>query len=141
MRKALVVVGLLVLIALPALAAEHAGCMKGDMSKVQHSVANIDNGVKITMTSSDPKVAAMLQEQGATCCKGGDCPMQAKGVTRTVEKVDGGIVITATASDAALVKQLQEHGAMMAKGSCCAGDKAKASCCHKDKGGEGAAKS
>jgi len=56
----------------------------------------------------------MIQEETATCPKPGcsqDCPMQAKGVTRTVEKTESGVVITATVSNPELVKKLQEHAA------------------------------
>ena len=104
--------------ALPLLAADTpakpsaACCLKS--AGAQRTVANLDNGVKVTITGADPKLATMIQEETATCPKPGcskDCPMQAKGVTRTVEKTDTGVVITATASDPEMVKRLQEHAA------------------------------
>ena len=112
------------LVAAPALAADapaHAAgcCLKS--AGAQHTVANLDNDVRITITSTDPKVAAMIKDETGSCPKPGcakDCPMQAKGVTRTVEKTDTGVVITATATDPALVKALQEHAATMWAKAC-----------------------
>jgi hypothetical protein len=111
-----------------------ACCAKG--AGTQRTVTNLDNGVKVEMTSADPKVVAMIQQDAGSCPKPGcckDCPMVAKGVTRTVDKTDKGVVITATATDAKLVASLQQHAA--AKGAAgCAHTSAKACCKDKAKG-------
>jgi anaerobic selenocysteine-containing dehydrogenase len=135
--------------ALPLLAADtpakpSAGCCLKSAG-AQRTVANLDNGVKVTITGADPKLAAMIQEETATCPKPGcskDCPMQAKGVTRTVEKTDTGVVITATASDSEMVKKLQEHAATQwdkdcphKAGKACAKGQADAPRCPHAKGG------
>jgi len=102
-------------------AAAHAekGCMK--QAGATKTVTNIDNGVKITLASDDPKVVTLVQEETATHPKPGcdaDCPMHAEGVTRTIEKTATGVVITVTAADAALAKKLQEHAAAMCDKPC-----------------------
>ncbi|MCX7895449.1 MAG: hypothetical protein N2447_05800 [Thermoanaerobaculum sp.] len=121
--------------------AAYAGgaCCSKD-SAVTKQVENLANGVKITMTSNDPKVVAKLQskEEGAgEGCQG--CPMHAQGVTKTTEKLPNGVVITATATDPKLVSALQQHAAEMTaghkkghgKGACCAKGEAKGSGCSK----------
>lgn len=126
----------------PAALAGGACCSKDQA--VARQVENLPNGVKITLTSSDPKVVAQLQSRGEACGKDcQDCPMHAEGVTRAVEKVANGVVITATAADPKLVTALQHHAASMgqgamkgaAKGACCAKEgaagAAKGSCCSK----------
>jgi hypothetical protein len=116
MRRIATVAVLFALIAMPLLAADApatpsaACCLKS--AGAQRTVTNLENGVKITITGGDPKLAAMIQDETAACPKPGcakDCPMQAEGVTRTVEKTEAGVVITATASDPEMVKKLQEH--------------------------------
>ncbi len=142
MRKTLVIIGLAVLAALPALAGSMAkGSCCASMSGVERSVANLDNGVRITLTASDPKVLAALQDRAGNCGQGDcpNCPMNAKGVTRTVEKTSNGVVITATSSDPAQVKALQEHAAAMKSGACCKGKMGKG--CMHGKGGPAAQKS
>ena len=118
MKRLVALTALSLLAALPLLAADTpakpsaACCLKS--AGAQRTVTNLDNGVKITITGGDSKLAAMIQEETATCPKPGcskGCPMQSKGVTRTVEKTDTGVVITATASDSEMVKKLQEHSA------------------------------
>ncbi len=125
MKRIFLLLALAALAAAPIMAADapvkaDAGCCL-KAAGAQHTVTNLDNGVKITITSTDPKVAAMIQDETASCPKPGcakDCPMQAKGVTRTVEKTDAGVVITTTAADAATVKALQEHAATMWDKAC-----------------------
>jgi hypothetical protein len=145
MRRTLTLAVLFALVALPLLAADApvkpsaACCLKG--AGAQRTVTNLDNGVKITITGGDPKLAAMIQDETATCPKPGcskECPMRAEGVTRTVEKTDTGVVITATASDPVMVKKLQEHAATMWDKDCphkatkaCPKSKAMADCPHK----------
>jgi len=124
MKHTFLLLALAAVLAAPVMAADapaHAAgcCLKA--AGAQHTVTNLDNGVKITITSTDPKVAAQIKNETASCPKAGcakDCPMQAKGVTRTVEKTDTGVVITATAADAATVKALQEHAATMWEKAC-----------------------
>jgi TusA-related sulfurtransferase len=125
MKRTFLMLALAAVLAAPAMAADApaqaaAGCCL-KAAGAQHAVTNLDNGVKIEITSTDPKVAAMIKDETATCPKqgcAGDCPMQAKGVTRTVEKTDTGVVITATSTDAATVKALQEHAATMWDKAC-----------------------
>ncbi|HUK14222.1 MAG TPA: hypothetical protein VLW17_13045 [Thermoanaerobaculaceae bacterium] len=125
-----------VIVAATGADAPKAGCCaKG--AGVTRTVANLDNGVRITISGADAKTAAMLQEMAASCtkdqacCK--DCPLLADGVTRTVERTANGVVITATATDAKLVKALQEHG-----GKSCAAAGA-AGCCGRGKAAHAAA--
>ncbi|MCU0293565.1 MAG: hypothetical protein MUF10_16520 [Thermoanaerobaculaceae bacterium] len=122
MKRFFAVLALVTLVAMPALAEDHAGCMKS--KGMQRTVANIDNGVTITMTCSDSKMVPEVQAKAAKGC-GGECPMAATGVTRTVANTPEGAVVTATSTDPAQVKALQEHAA---KG--CAGEHAKAGCKH-----------
>ena len=117
MKKLYMLVALLAVAGM-AFAAENpmAGCCK-KMGGVQRTVANIENGVTITMTATDPKVVAMIQEHTATCGKGmagcKDCPMHAEGVSRSIAKTATGVVITATATTPELVKKLQAHAGAM----------------------------
>jgi hypothetical protein len=138
MKRFIALSGLLALLALPAFAGDGKamGCC-GKQAGIARSVANIDNGVRVTMTATDAKMVAMLQEKSATADSEGcaDCPLHAKGVTRTVDRTANGIVITATATDAALVATLQKHAASMASMSCGAKADGKAGCCAKGKAG------
>lgn len=122
MKRFLAVLALVTLVAMPALADDHAGCLKS--KGMQRTVSNIDNGVKITMTTSDPKMVPEIQAKAAKGC-GGECPMAAKGVTRSVENTPEGAVVTATSTDPAQVKALQEHAT---RG--CTAEHAKAGCKH-----------
>jgi len=149
MRRIATAAVLFALTALPLLAADApstpsaACCLKS--AGAQRTVTNLDNGVKITITGGDSKLAAMIQEETATCPKpacGKDCPMRAEGVTRTVEKTDAGVVITATAGDPEMVKKLQEHAAIQwdkdcphKAGKACAKGQAGAPKCPHAKGG------
>ncbi len=138
MKRFVALCGLIALLALPAFAGDGKamGCC-GKQAGVERSVANIDNGVRVTMTAADAKMIAMLQEKSATMDKDGcaDCPMHAEGVTRTIEKTANGIVITATATDPALVAKLQKHAATMGSMACGAKAEGKAGCCAKGKAG------
>jgi anaerobic selenocysteine-containing dehydrogenase len=149
MKRIATLTALCALIALPLLAADApakpsaACCLKS--AGAQRNVTNLDNGVKITITGGDAKLATMIQEETATCPKPGcskDCPMQAKGVSRTVERTENGVVITATASNPELVKKLQEHAATQwdqdcphKAGKACAKGEAGAPKCPHAKGG------
>lgn len=138
-RKLTAILAMLVAaVALPALAGEGHACCRKDAAKpgcmartagVERTAATLDNGVRITMTATDPAVVAKLQTMGGVgegCCAG--CPMRQEGVTRSVEKTANGVVITATSTDPATVKKLQEHATAMAGGQACCGGKAKAGC-------------
>jgi TusA-related sulfurtransferase len=125
MNRTFLILALAAVLAAPLMAADAPAtndpgcCLKA--AGAQHTVTNLENGVKVTITSTDPKVVAQIKDETASCPKQGcakDCPMQAKGVTRTVEKTDTGVVITATAADAATVKALQEHAATMWDNAC-----------------------
>ena len=132
MKRMVLLVALIALLAVPlvvmaANAAKQMSCC-GKAAGVERTVANLDNGVKITLTAKDAKAVTMIQEMAASCgqdkgcCK--DCPMMAEGVTRTVEKTADGVAITATATDAKLVKAMQEHAANCGNASmkgCCRG--------------------
>ncbi len=132
MKRFIVLCGALALLALPTFAADGKamGCC-GKQAGIERSVANVENGVRITMTATDAKAIAMLQERSATMDKDGcaDCPMHAQGVTRTVEKTANGIVITATTTDAALVAKLQQHAVTMGTAACGAKAAGKTGCC------------
>ncbi|MFZ5785887.1 MAG: hypothetical protein ACOY3Y_05555 [Acidobacteriota bacterium] len=145
MKRLTVLAVTMVLAALP-LASDNAlaGCAKAAAAKascpaamegVERSVANLENGVRVTMNANDAKAIAALQERVAAGpaeeCRA--CPMHAEGVTRTVEKTASGVVVTATSANADTVKSLQAHAASMTSGSGCGGAKA-ASCCGKNKG-------
>ncbi len=130
----------LALFALPLLAADTpakapAGCCL-KAAGAQRTVTNLDNGVKITITGTDPKLVAMIQDETAVCPKPGcsnACPMRAEGVKRTVEKTDAGVVIVATSTDPAMVTKLQRHAAKMWDETC----PHAAAACPRAKGGAG----
>lgn len=136
MRRLILSLALAALVAVPLVAAtlmasdapaKPMACC-GKAAGVQRSVANIDNGVKITVTAADAKAVTMIQEMAASCAKDAaackDCPMATEGVTRAVEKTDKGVVITVTSADATMVKKVQAHAATCAGGGmagCCGG--------------------
>lgn len=128
------VVGLVALAALTVTAGDGKtmGCC-AKQGAIARSVTNLDNGVRIAMTSTDAKLVATLQEKAPGCTKAGcgDCPMHGEGVTRTVENTADGVVVTATATDVAVVAALQKHAA--ADAASCTRSEAKAGCCAKDK--------
>ncbi|HVN76685.1 MAG TPA: hypothetical protein VMT19_10245 [Thermoanaerobaculaceae bacterium] len=133
MKRFLVLIALAAVAAAPLMAADAAApmaCCKG--AGVERTVANVDNGIRVTMSAKDPKVVARLQEMAAGaakdagCCP--ECPMAMEGVTRTVEKTDSGVVITATSTNPDLVKKLQAHVAAMAGSGNAAG------CCRRGAG-------
>ena len=102
----------------PAAAAASCCAVRAD---VKRTVVNLDNGVKITLASDDPKVAEQIQQETATQHKPGghaDCPMHAEGVARTIDRTTTGVVITATTKDPATAKKLQEHVAGMGDKPC-----------------------
>lgn len=111
-RRALLCVIAAAVAAVPVLAGEVSGsncCMT--QPGVERTVAQLADGVRITLTARDKATVETLQARTATCPREacGDCPMHAEGVTRTVEKTESGVTITATSSDQALVAKLQQH--------------------------------
>ncbi len=74
---------------------------------VEETRTNIENGVKITKTSTDAEVVKQLQaEQEAPKPRGNDDFMTAVTVSKV--SISNGVEITLTSSDATVVKQLQE---------------------------------
>lgn len=90
------------------------------MEGVTKTVANLENGVKVTLSAKDPKVVAQIQEMMGKCEKGGcECPVMMKGVDRKTEKTADGMVMIATSADKEIVKKLQDHMTAEAKGHKC----------------------
>ena len=108
MKRLFLVLVLVVFVSVPRRAEEHAGCRPAP--GLQRTVANLDNGVTITLTCSDPKMVAEVQARAAKGCDSA-CPLSAGNVTRAVENTADGVVVTATSTDPAVVKALQEHAA------------------------------
>jgi hypothetical protein len=138
MKRLFLLFALAALLATTLIAADTAKPMAccSKAAGVERTVANLDNGVKITITAKDAKAVAMIQNMAASCgmdkdcCK--DCPMMAEGVTRAVETTANGVVITATATDTKLVKAMQEHAATCGNASmkgCCKGKAKSAAAC------------
>jgi len=80
---------------------------------VDHQVTNIDNGVVIEVTSSDPETVALIQEHHLN--KEGDEGFGHWGdkldVTRSVENIDNGVRMTLTSDDPDTVELLQTRSA------------------------------
>lgn len=78
------------------------------LENVQETRTNLENGVKITRTSTDAEVVAKLQAEEANrpTPKNGDDSMSK--ITFSKATIDNGVEITMTSSDADMVKQLQE---------------------------------
>lgn len=112
-----------------ALAGEHHGkCAEGDMGccmmvkGADVKVANIDNGVTVTVTSDQPETVKAIQEKAVecekSCQKHGEkaghgkekcCSME--DVACKVAKIDNGVTITVTSDKADQVKAIQECAA------------------------------
>lgn len=105
----------------------------GTNQALARQIENLPNGVKITLTSKDPKVVADVQSKADAWTKEGckDCPMHAQGVTRVVEKISNGVVVTTTAKDPQLVKAVQKHAEGFT-GGCAKTAANKKSCCSKE---------
>lgn len=106
MKRCLVVLGLVLLVAMPIMADDHEGCLRAKGMK--RTVENIDNGVKIIMHCESAELKAEAQAKAAKGC-GSACPMSAKGVVRAVENTEDGAIVTATSTDPEQVKALQKH--------------------------------
>jgi hypothetical protein len=145
MKRFLILTALVALVAMPAvLACEKEAGMKASMGHdcpasmkgVERTVTNLDNGVRMEMTSSDPAVVKTLQTQMAAdhktggCCK--DCPLSNAAWTHKVENTDKGVIVTLTADSKDDIGKLQTAMAGMAKGGCRHMDEAgKGECPHK----------
>lgn len=99
-----------------------AGCCSKQGSKegcdmlmgAEMKVENLDNGVKITLTSEKPEALKGLQEHAAKCsAKGGDSGMclPVKGATVETANLTNGVEIHLTSDKPETVKALQEHAA------------------------------
>ena len=91
-------------------------CCHHQMKGVEKSIAKIDNGIVVTMTTKCPKTQKRVQEQAqqwdpASCCaqckNAGQPP---KGdVTKTVENLEHGIKITFSSNNPVTVTKLHAH--------------------------------
>lgn len=101
------------------MAGEHGQCpltMKG----IEKAATNLDNGVKLVVTSKDAAQVKALQAAMAAEDKesGCECAMHAKGVKRSFENTANGVTILLTSSDKEQVKTLQTFAADASKGEC-----------------------
>jgi len=72
-----------------------------NMQNVQHTVANISNGVTVTLTSTDSATVTKLQSRPQPT------PPANSNITVTQSNITNGIQITTTSTDAATVTKLQ----------------------------------
>lgn len=84
------------------------------LQNVEESRTNIDNGVKITRTSTDAEVVKKLQEEETNRPKPKNAGFMAD-VTSTKTNITNGVEITLTSTNADTVKKLQE-GPKLRKG-------------------------
>jgi TusA-related sulfurtransferase len=125
MKKLALVLAVMALVAAsPVLACgegkgKMAGCPFG-MKGVEKTSSNLDNGVTITMKSSDPEKVKALQAAMASEDKdsGCNCPMHAKNTKRVIENTADGVVLTLTSEDKDQVKALQTFATKNCKGGC-----------------------
>ena len=144
MKRFLMLAVLIALVATPAaLACGKDGAMKASMGHgcpsmmkgVERTVTNIDNGVRIEITSADPALVQTLQTQMAaegkgSCCK--DCVLSNAAWSKKVENTSKGVVLTLTAASKDEVGNLQTKAAAMTKGGCGhMGEAGKGDCPHK----------
>jgi TusA-related sulfurtransferase len=109
-RLLLLVASMLTLAAVSFAGSPACGDCPCRMEGVTKNVENLEDGVKVTLSATDPKLVAMIQEKMVTCEAGRtDCPMMAKEMDRRVEKTADGMVMTITSTDKDLVKKLQTH--------------------------------
>jgi len=143
MKRFLVLSALAAVLAFSAaLACEMEAGMKAEghkcpvsMKGVERTVTNIDNGVRIEITSADPALVQTLQTQMAaegkgSCCK--DCVLSNAAWSKKVENTSKGVVLTVTAASKDEVGDLQTKAASMTKGGCGhMGEAGKGDCPHK----------
>ncbi len=143
MKRFLLLTALIAAIATPvALSCPKDGAMGASMGHdcpaamkgVERTVTNLEDGVRIEMTASDPKLVETLQTHVAAETKEGcskDCPMANKAWSRVVQNTDKGVVVILTANTKDEVAKLQTAVAAMGKGGCMKGGEAGAGCPHK----------
>lgn len=110
---------------------EKAGCKM--MNDVTKTVANIENGVTVTIVGKTPEAIKAIQEMTASCKEGCKCRMM-EGVKRDVKNTADGAVVTMTTENARAVKKLQKNVAKCAAGNCKCGHDKKG-CCSAEKAG------
>jgi uncharacterized protein (UPF0264 family) len=72
---------------------------------VEHKIENIENGVRMTITSTDADTVKKLQEM-----KQPEAPQKADAkITMTRTNIENGVQITTTSTDAEVVKKLQDR--------------------------------
>ena len=84
--------------------AEHQAKQAKFKDSVTREVTNIDNGIVMTMTSTDPEMVAKLQTEKENKFKNKKAD---RAVTHTKENIENGVRITITSSDADTVTRLQ----------------------------------
>ena len=97
----------------------------GVMKDATMKVENMDDGVKVTLTSDKPESVKALQEHAAACAaKGGDAHMclHVKGANAEAFDLTNGVEIHITSDKPEIVKELQEHAAKCAV-KCAKGEK------------------
>lgn len=80
---------------------------------VDRSVTNINNGVVIELTSSDPDVVKRIQERKETRKGGGGDKCDAPKAERTVKNIKDGVRITITSDDPDTVEMIQTRAEEM----------------------------
>jgi TusA-related sulfurtransferase len=93
-------------------------------SAIHSEVSNLNNGVQIVLTATQPDVVKAVQKDAEKyldgMCKSA-CPFKRDGVEHRVKKIEKGVVITATAQDAEMVEQLRAYAAKKSGDGCCVG--------------------
>ncbi|MBU1022875.1 hypothetical protein KKB99_01200, partial [bacterium] len=88
--------------------------------KVNRSIENIDNGVVIELTSTDPEIVKRIQERAGKASMEKQGNKKGKGdcgdVVRTVTNIENGVRITMTSDNPETVKKIQERARKGHKG-------------------------
>ncbi len=87
------------------------------LKNIQRQVKNIDNGVVVTMTSTDADTVKKLQSKDRP--KFPQDKLADKNITVTQSNITNGVQLTITSTDATMVKTIQEReaqGGFMGKG-------------------------
>ncbi len=71
---------------------------------VERKVTKIENGIEITVTSTDPEVVTKLQSRTGR-------PARNEAITRTRTNIENGVKITITSDDPELVEKIQNRKA------------------------------
>jgi TusA-related sulfurtransferase len=104
-----------VVAAAPALACGGDKAAKQQVAQdVQSEITNLENGVRIVLTSADANMVESVQKEArtflASACASA-CPMKAEGSEHQVKNIDNGVIITATAHCPGKVKEIQQYAA------------------------------